>query len=39
MNAHMFMASVGVAAFRDIALGAQGQIAAFFGTGDVLAVV
>ena len=30
MNAHMFMVSIGVAAFRDIALGAQAQIANFF---------
>jgi hypothetical protein len=30
MNAHMFMVSIGVAAFRDIALGAQAQIAHFF---------
>ena len=30
MNAHMFMVSIGVAAFRDIALGAQAQIAMFF---------
>jgi dienelactone hydrolase len=30
MNAHMFMVSVGVVAFRDIALGAQAQIAIFF---------
>ena len=30
MNAHMFMVSIGVAAFRDIALGAQAQIAIFF---------
>jgi hypothetical protein len=29
-NAHMFMVSIGVAAFRDIALGAQAQIAIFF---------
>jgi Bacterial virulence factor lipase N-terminal len=29
-NAHMFMVSIGVAAFRDIALGAQAQIAMFF---------
>lgn len=29
-NAHMFMVSIGVAAFRDIALGAQAQIANFF---------
>ena len=30
MNAHMFMVSIGVAAFRDISLGAQAQIASFF---------
>ena len=30
MNAHMFMVSIDVAAFRDIALGAQAQIAIFF---------
>jgi len=30
MNAHMFMVSTNVAAFRDIALGAQAQIARFF---------
>jgi hypothetical protein len=30
INAHMFMVSIGVAAFRDIALGAQSQIASFF---------
>jgi hypothetical protein len=30
MNAHMFMVSIGVAAFRDIALAAQAQIAMFF---------
>ena len=30
MNAHMFMVSIGVAAFRDISLGAQAQIAIFF---------
>ncbi len=29
MNAHMFMVSIGVVAFRDIALGAQAQIAIF----------
>jgi len=29
MNAHMFMVSIGIAAFRDIALGAQAQIAIF----------
>jgi hypothetical protein len=38
MNAHMFMVSIGVAAFRDIALGAQGQIAAFFASdGETIA--
>ena len=30
MNAHMFMVSIGVAAFREISLGAQAQIAIFF---------
>ena len=30
LNAHMFMVSIGVAAFRDIALGAQAQIATLF---------
>ena len=30
MSAHMFMVSIGVASFRDIALGAQAQIAMFF---------
>ena len=30
MNAHMFMVSTNVVAFRDIALGAQAQIARFF---------
>ena len=30
VNAHMFMVSIGVTAFRDIALGAQAQIATFF---------
>jgi hypothetical protein len=30
MNAHMFMVSIGVAAFREISLGAQAQIAMFF---------
>jgi hypothetical protein len=30
INAHLFMVSIGVAAFRDIALGAQAQIATFF---------
>ncbi len=30
MNAHMFMVSIGVAAFRDIAPGAQAQVAIFF---------
>ena len=30
MNAHMFMVSIGVVAFRDISLGAQAQIAIFF---------
>jgi hypothetical protein len=30
MNAHMFMVSTGVVAFRDIALAAQAQIARFF---------
>ena len=30
MNAHMFMVSTGVVAFRDISLGAQAQIARFF---------
>ena len=30
MNAHMFMVSTSVVAFRDIALGAQAQIARFF---------
>jgi hypothetical protein len=29
MNAHMFMVSIGVVAFRDISLGAQAQIAIF----------
>jgi virulence factor lipase-like protein len=30
MNAHMFMVSTGIVAFRDISLGAQAQIASFF---------
>jgi hypothetical protein len=30
MSAHMFMVSLGVVAFRNIALGAQAQIAMFF---------
>jgi hypothetical protein len=30
VNAHMFMVGIGVAAFREIALGAQDQIAKFF---------
>ena len=30
MNSHMFMVSIGVLAFRDIALGAQSRIAIFF---------
>ena len=30
LSAHMFMVSTGVAAFRDISLGAQAQIASFF---------
>jgi hypothetical protein len=30
MNAHMFMVSIGVVAFREISLGAQAQIAIFF---------
>ena len=30
MNAHMFMVSIGVAAFREISLAAQAQIANFF---------
>ena len=30
VNAHMFMVSIGVVSFRDIALGAQAQIATFF---------
>jgi hypothetical protein len=30
LSAHMFMVSIGVAAFREISLGAQAQIASFF---------
>jgi hypothetical protein len=32
-SAHLFMVSTGIAAFRDIALGAQDQIANFFASG------
>ena len=32
MSAHMFMVSTGVVAFREISLGAQAQIATFFGS-------
>ena len=30
MTAHVFMASISLAAFRDVALGARAQIAIFF---------
>ena len=32
-NPHVFMTSIGTAAFQDIALGAQAQVAAFFASG------